>query len=327
MATESQLKLKAHVNLEAGVHATDTSNVPKVLRFLTLSGRKNPFAFALKKKSLLFFGDGANCLRTMLRCSRLKVDKRWRTRVRLELSKLLELQELDLEMQRVADRLSSIPAEREEIESKFKEYAAEFLALKDEYEQTLANRKQLEIQLVETQTTHDKYKQDLMKVRNEKEYVTALREIDATKKLIGTLESEILKSLESVEKLEADLSVFTPDIERKRAEVDHDLTGLDSEREQASLRLASIQERRENIARSVPERILAMYERVARIRRGQALSEVRNSTCTECRMRVRPKVYSDVRKGDQLITCDNCARILFYRPGTSESAEVALGQQ
>ena len=247
--------------------------------------------------------------------------------MRPELSKLLELQELDLEIQRVADRLASIPAEREETESKFKEYAAEFLGLKEDYEQTLASRKQLESQLVETQSTHDKYKQDLMKVRNEKEYVTALREIDAAKKLIGTLESEILKSLESVEKLEADLSVFTPDIERKRAEVDRDLAALDSEKEQADLRLNAINERRRVIAESVPERLLEMYERVARIRRGQALSEVRNSTCTACRMRVRPKVYSDVRKGEELITCDNCARILFYRPAATESAEVALGQQ
>lgn len=246
--------------------------------------------------------------------------------MRLELSKLLELQELDLEIQRVADRLASIPAEREEIESKFKEYAAEYLALKDEYEQTLANRKQLEAQLAETQSTHDKYKQDLMKVRNEKEYVTALREIDAAKKLIGAYETDILKAIESLEKLEADLSVFTPDIERKRGEVDHDLTTLDNEKEQASVRLDETQARRKSIAQSVPQRLLVMYERVARSRRGQALSEVRDSTCSACRMRVRPKVYSDVRKGDQLITCDNCSRILFYRAGPPESAEVALGQ-
>jgi predicted nucleic acid-binding Zn-ribbon protein len=247
--------------------------------------------------------------------------------VRPELSKLLELQELDLEIQRVTDRLASIPAEREQTESKFKEYAAEYLGFKEQYEQVLANRKELETQLAETQITHDKYKQDLMRVRNEKEYVTALREIDAAKKLMGTLETEILKSLETTEKLEADLSVFTPDIERKRAEVDRDLSGMDKEKQEAQGHLDSINERRKSIAVSVPKDLLAMYERVARIRRGQALSEVRDSICTACRMKVRPKVYSDVRRGDELITCDNCSRIFFYRPNTQESAEVALGQQ
>jgi len=246
--------------------------------------------------------------------------------VRTQLGKLLELQELDLEIQRVADRLASIPAERDQIETRFKEFAAEFLDLKDRYERTLTNRKQLETELADTQQIHEKYKQDLMRVRNEKEYTTALREIDATKKLIGALESEVLKSLEEAEKLEADLNVFTPDVERKRGEVDRDLEALRKEHEDAELSLAAMTSRRSETAGSIPSNLLAVYERVAKIRRGQAMAEVRDSTCTACRMRVRPKVFSDVRRGDQLITCDSCSRILFYRPDARQPAEAAIGQ-
>ena len=246
--------------------------------------------------------------------------------MRTQLGKLLELQELDLEIQRVADRLASIPAERDQIETRFKEFAAEFLDLKDRYERTLTNRKQLETELADTQQIHEKYKQDLMRVRNEKEYTTALREIDATKKLIGALESEVLKSLEEAEKLEADLNVFTPDVERKRGEVDRDLEALRKEHEDAELSLAAMTSRRSETAGSIPSNLLAVYERVAKIRRGQAMAEVRDSTCTACRMRVRPKVFSDVRRGDQLITCDSCSRILFYRPDARQPAEAAIGQ-
>jgi len=245
--------------------------------------------------------------------------------VRTHLGKLLELQELDLEIQRVAERLGNIPAEREQVETRFKEYAAEFLDLKERYQQTLANRKQIETELADTQQIHEKYKQDLMRVRNEKEYTTALREIDATKKLIGVLETEVLKSLEEAEKLEADLKVFTPDVERKRLEVDRDLESLQKEHESAESRLQSITNQRNETAGSIPGNLLAVYERVAKIRRGQAMAEVRDSTCTACRMRVRPKVFSDVRRGDQLITCDSCSRILFYRPDATHPAEAAMG--
>jgi len=245
--------------------------------------------------------------------------------VRTHLGKLLELQELDLEIQRVAERLGNIPAEREQVETRFKEYAAEFLDLKERYQQTLANRKQIETELADTQQIHEKYKQDLMRVRNEKEYTTALREIDATKKLIGVLETEVLKSLEEAEKLEAELNVFTPDVERKRLEVDRDLESLQKEHESAESRLQSITNQRNETAGSIPGNLLAVYERVAKIRRGQAMAEVRDSTCTACRMRVRPKVFSDVRRGDQLITCDSCSRILFYRPDATHPAEAAMG--
>ncbi|HKF58400.1 MAG TPA: C4-type zinc ribbon domain-containing protein [Blastocatellia bacterium] len=245
--------------------------------------------------------------------------------MRTHLGKLLELQELDLEIQRVAERLGNIPAEREQVETRFKEYAAEFLDLKERYQQTLANRKQIETELADTQQIHEKYKQDLMRVRNEKEYTTALREIDATKKLIGVLETEVLKSLEEAEKLEAELNVFTPDVERKRLEVDRDLESLQKEHESAESRLQSITNQRNETAGSIPGNLLAVYERVAKIRRGQAMAEVRDSTCTACRMRVRPKVFSDVRRGDQLITCDSCSRILFYRPDATHPAEAAMG--
>jgi predicted nucleic acid-binding Zn-ribbon protein len=243
-----------------------------------------------------------------------------------ELSKLLELQELDLEIQRIADRLASIPSERELIETKYREQSAEFLELKQQYDQTIASRKQFETELADTQESHDKYKQDLMRVRNEKEYVTALREIDATKKLISTLETEILKAIEGIEKLEGDIKVFEPEIERKRAEIDRDLEALAQEQAGVDSRLATINERRQQLTSTVPANLLQMYERVAKIRRGQALSEVVDGICTACRMRMRPKVYSDVRRGDQLITCDNCARILFYRPNLAESVEIAMGQ-
>lgn len=241
-----------------------------------------------------------------------------------ELNQLIELQELDLEVQRVAERLTSIPAEREQIEITFNQYAAEFLTLKNKYDETIRDRKQLEVELAETQQSNDKYRQDLMRVRNEKEYVTVLREIDATKKHVGVLETEILKRMEESEKLESDIKIYAPDVELKRTEVDRELAELAEECRKVELRISGMVERRKQIVAAIPNRLLDVYERVARLRRGQALSEVRDGTCSACKMRLRPKVYSDVRKGDELIYCDNCSRILYYRPDTLQSAEAAM---
>ena len=238
-----------------------------------------------------------------------------------ELSQLIELQELDLEIQRIADQLASIPAEREQAEATFSQYAAEFLALKSQHDQSLEERTRLENELVETQAHHEKFKQDLMRVSNEKEYITALREIDATKKHASNLETEILRRMEDAETLVSRLKTFAPDIDAKRAEVDQALASLDQETAGGETRISALEERRAEIACTVSDNLLSMYERVAKARRGMALSEVRDGICSACRMRVRPKIYSDVRKGDQLITCDSCSRILFYRPNTSQSAE------
>lgn len=253
--------------------------------------------------------------------SMLAREKEWRMPVSAELSQLIELQELDLDIQRITDRLSKIPVEREKIEKEFETHAAEFLAVKSKYEQTLIDRSQIESDLASAQEHHDKYKQDLMRVRNEKEYSTALREIDATKKQISGYETEILKRMEELEKLEAEIKSKEPAIESKRSEVDAVLAGLDQEIEEANQTVASMRERRGVLVSTISEEMLSTYERMARTRRGQALSAVRDGICSACRVKVRPKIFSDVRKGDLLITCESCGRILYYRPDTTQSVE------
>jgi predicted nucleic acid-binding Zn-ribbon protein len=248
--------------------------------------------------------------------------------VSLELNQLIELQELDLEIQRIHDRLSKIPAERDQIESVFSQYAAEFLDLKSKYDQTLEDRTQLEAELATTQQHHDKFKQDLMRVTNTKEYETVLREIDATKKHAGALESEILKRMEELDKLEAEVAQKAPDVDRKRVEVDESLAALESEQDEAGRDLARYHERRSLLAQQLPKQLFSTYDRMARSRRGQALAEIRSDgICSVCRIKVRAKVFSDVRKGDQMITCENCGRILYYRAEPSQSAEAAMSQQ
>src|SRR3569832_1404944 len=85
---------------------------------------------------------------------------------------------------------------------------------------------------------------------------------------------------------------------------------------------------RERMFSALPPGIKATYQRiVARIRDGVALAEARNGACSACRMTLRPQLMAEIRRGDDVITCDNCNRILYYQTaaqppqqGTSVSA-------
>jgi uncharacterized protein len=245
-----------------------------------------------------------------------------------ELSQLIELQELDIEIQRVSDRLLRIPAERDQTENEFNRQAAEFLDLKSKHQQTIEARYQLEADLATTQRNHEKFEQDKTRVTNEREYTAVLREIDTAKKHIASLETEILKHMEETERLDAELSLKTPDVERMRAEVDHLLAALDKEHQDTIRWIQDSEESRRKLGEAIPRHLFLTYDRMARTRRGQALSEVHSDgICAACRMKVRPKVFSDVRRGDQLITCENCGRILYFRSETSQPAEAAASGQ
>jgi len=244
-----------------------------------------------------------------------------------DLRQLIELQELDLEIQRIEDRTAKIPLEREETELRFNQAAAEYLSLQSRHDEVLEQHKRLEIELSETQAHHEKYKQDLMRVTNEKQYATALREIDASKRQIGALESEILRQIEESDKLREELTAKSPEMEQMRAGLGEELATLDAELVEVGRLLTELARRREELARTLPLRLFDTYDRMARTRRGQALAEVKDGTCTACRMKIRPKVMSDVRKGEQMITCESCGRILYYRPDSPQPAEAATNTE
>jgi predicted nucleic acid-binding Zn-ribbon protein len=72
---------------------------------------------------------------------------------------------------------------------------------------------------------------------------------------------------------------------------------------------------RERLMKELPKPLASLFNRIsARIRDGIAVAEARNGSCTACFMALRPQVMADVRRGAEVITCDNCNRILYYEP-------------
>jgi len=82
--------------------------------------------------------------------------------------------------------------------------------------------------------------------------------------------------------------------------------------------LETTRRERERLLSELPKAMSSLYNRIsARIRDGIAVAEARNGACTACFMALRPQVMADVRRGNEVITCDNCNRILYYAPEKS----------
>ncbi|HQR39284.1 MAG TPA: C4-type zinc ribbon domain-containing protein [Blastocatellia bacterium] len=186
----------------------------------------------------------------------------------------------------------------------------------------------MDVDLAEYEQSHEKFKADLMKVRNQNEYGTVLREIDATKKSISALETEALQLIERIEAREKELTEKAPEFAARRAEVDQLLATFDHEVERIQAEIDELRSKRGGIAKEVSPNMLRVYDRIAQTRKGRAMSEVRgekgaSGKCSACNMALRPAVFSLIRRGEELIVCDNCSRILFYRPEQAAPIEAS----
>ncbi len=230
-----------------------------------------------------------------------------------EIGLLISLQETDTEIKRCNAEVGSLPARRAAIEESFAASAQEFLTLKAEFDEASAERRRLEEDVAAEQAKHEKFKGDLMKATNEKQYSTAVREVDATKKTIGTLETEILKLMEKIEKLEVQVNERSPAIEVKRADVNKQIRAMTASAKADKQKLTTLMTERVTMIEQLSPDTRATYERVARLKSGLALAEARNYSCTACRIAIRPQAFTNIRRGDQIFECENCGRILFFK--------------
>ena len=247
--------------------------------------------------------------------------------MKAELQKLVALQNLDTSIRKLEKDLEAIPQRRAEIEGEFDQRAFEIRALESRRDEAKHARARLENEVVEQRGRAERAERNLMSSKKQDEYTAAIREADAARKLISTLETQILEQMESLEQTEAALKERAGEIASLNSDRDVRLKSFDEETRQQSEQLVRARTEREQLFANLPKPMSALYARIsARIRDGIAVAEARNRSCTACFMSLRPQVMSEIRRGAEVITCDNCGRILYYVPADPLQADSAASQ-
>ena len=244
--------------------------------------------------------------------------------MKAEIQQLVALQNLDTTIRRLQDDLEAIPQRRAEIEKEFDQRAFEIRALENARDEARHTRTRLEAEVSEQRVRVERAERNLMSSKKQDEYTAAIREADAARKHISTLETQILEQMEALEKAEAALNERAGEIASLNSDRDARLRAFDEETKQQADKLAAHQTDREQLLGVLPKPMGALYNRISkRIRDGIAVAEARNGACMACFMALRPQAMAEVRRGQEVMTCDNCNRILYYAGESAPSSRPA----
>jgi len=247
--------------------------------------------------------------------------------VKAELQKLIALQNLDTTIRKLEKDLEAIPQRRAQIEEEFDRRAFEIRALENRRDEAKHTRARLENEVVEQKGRAERAERNLMSSKKQDEYTAAIREADAARKQISTLETQILETLESLEQVDASLNERADEIAGLNSDREARLKSFDDETLVQSDQLTTARAERDQVFAALPKALSSMYGRIsARIRDGIAVAEARNRSCTACFMSLRPQVMAEIRRGEEVITCDNCGRILYYVASDSMQTDSAAVQ-
>jgi uncharacterized protein len=244
--------------------------------------------------------------------------------VKAELEQLIALQTLDTSIRRLEREIEANPDRRAEIEKEFDQRASDIRALENRRDEARHTRARLEAETVEQRGKAERAERNLMSSKRQEEYTAAIREADAARKQISAIETQILEQMEALELAEKALSERADEIASLNSDRETRLNAFDEEAKSRNQQLEKARIERERVFASLSKPISSMYKRIsARIRDGVAVAEARNGSCSACFMALRPQMMAEVRRGEEVITCDNCNRILYYVPDAVSSNQAS----
>ena len=241
--------------------------------------------------------------------------------MKAELEKLIELQKTDTNIRRLKKSIETADERRASIEQEFEQHAFSIREIQGNRDRLHAERTDLEKQIAENKTYLERADRNLKHAQNQKEYETAMRETDAIQKQIAAFETQIIEKMGGLEEVEKELESRADEISTLDAKRDQALSEFDTQIAAERGELDAELKGRNDVFVTLPTQLAAVYNRLAqRSRDGIAVAEVVNGSCSACFMSLRPQMQVEVKRGDQIITCESCTRILYMTTPESKAA-------
>ncbi len=234
--------------------------------------------------------------------------------VAISLEKLLILQERDRKRLAFEQQLAATPRERATIEGKIATEKAAIESAKAEWHGLESKKKQLELEIGSAQDKAGKYRIQQSQVRKNDEYQALTHEI-------ATMESNILK----LEEQEIGVMISIDEAKKRfsaaEAELKQNIVGHEAKikvlRERETHLQTDVKDAQATVAEArqdVPAPQLKIYDRIS-IKPGHPVCvPVTAARCGGCHLKVSANVELEARKLEQVTTCDQCGRIVYWAP-------------
>ncbi len=225
---------------------------------------------------------------------------------------LRALQEIDRDLFRVNSELQRLPEERARRQGML-DKAGGLL----EEKRSAVNERRVKIkELEDTVTVQEQRIRKLDKESQGNRDVTVIEacryEIRGLKRQIEEAERENIEHMEAVERLELEIGEIAARIEKEQTIFEEFCRNVESEMGLAQGKKDELTAQRAGrLDKELDAGTLDLYERLLAARDGEALAILDGGVCQSCFMQVPPNLLVRLAKGDQIIQCSSCDRIMY----------------
>lgn len=229
-----------------------------------------------------------------------------------DIATLVKLQEAETQIVRLKDVLYEVEKKKTKLASRLKQFAAALKENTEELEKLEKNclDSENEIKIVDARII--KSNETLRNVTTNKEYQVLLREVDDNKKRKDALETALLQIMEEREQSQAIVDESTKEYQQLEEQVKAEQHQIEEQTTKDRKLLEEYLESQEEIGARIDPKLLDRFRRISKMNRGSAVAGVQDQICLGCFMNIPPQLYIEVQRGNKLIFCPQCSRILYY---------------
>jgi predicted nucleic acid-binding Zn-ribbon protein len=231
---------------------------------------------------------------------------------------LEQLQEIDYLIDNLKTARNGLAGEMGGIEQALIDARLELAGLESRVVQLEQEKGELEASQAAEQENIRRSETNMKEIKTNKEYQAVGREIAAARKQAAEIEEQTLQKMGLIDGLNTEIASLKDTLadlelntsrrrDEKQAEIDNIQQDIDAD-----------VARREAITKELPASLVKRYNALRGQRRGQAVAIARDGYCLGCNMNLPPQLYNSLFRGDELISCPHCQRVLILKQQQSQ---------
>ncbi len=232
--------------------------------------------------------------------------------MRNDLELLLRLQVIDYDLGELERSKDYLPDMMENLNREIEDAKEKLTDTAGRLEEARIAQKDLELDLKSREAELQKYQQQMMSIKTNKEYDALVAQIDTLKEQISGGETKLIQTIELLENLTEESKT----LQEKQTQVEDNnrkqLLILQEKIDSIGDKVTDKYHSREEVVSSIAKPIFSNYERVRKGRGGRAVVAVKKKACTSCFKALTPKKIQEIKRGDKVLTCDYCGCLLYW---------------
>ena len=230
-----------------------------------------------------------------------------------QLTKLIELQDIDSKIDEANNNIEKINGEMNFLQETLVKEKEQIESAKKDITSSNISKKEKEIEIASIEEKIKKHNMELNAVKTNDAYKALLTEIETGKEEKLKIEDELLALMEADEKISKDIKNLQKEYENLEKEFAEKKVLFESDLKKSGELVLQLSDKRKTKLAELPKNIADRYENIRKNKNGAAVVMVIDNACGGCHRNLPIHIIDELKKGKDLITCNNCMRILYQR--------------